>query len=104
MATFNKKTSSLIDFPAAGRALKRFYVQGYTPVIAITAFLVAWVVLYVDGRIKLRRKQKPLFTGFLQYCLTVYITYSFMLCLMNDEVVFQLEGIPLMFAQTNRHF
>lgn len=27
-----------------------------------------------------------------------------MICLMNDDVTFQLEGIPLMFAQMNRHF
>ena len=94
----------MIDFPAAARALARFYSEGYTPVVAITAFLVVWVILYIDTKIKLRRKQKPLFTGFSQYCFTVYLTYSFMACLMNDEVTFQLEGIPLMFAQTNRHF
>lgn len=64
MVKSNKKTEPLIDFPAAGRALARFYAEGYTPVIAITAFLVMWVILYVDSLIKLRRKQKPLFTGF----------------------------------------
>lgn len=65
MVASNKKTPKLIDFPAAANALKRFYTEGYTPVIAITAFPVMWAILYVDSLIKLKRKQKPLFTGFL---------------------------------------